>query len=607
MGQDLGQNTEQMHGVAACLRDVSLGHQPISPFSGTLGGGDRFGLSPKVRLDLVSRGEATLTRAWPILPASLYRRFVETGDRAQFEARYFQRRQMLNDLVLAEIVEGKDRFISAIEDGALLLCEEGGWQLPAHNRQERGGRTLSLPDPEQPVIDLFAAETAAQLATLVHVLGKALDAQICHRIDRDIHLRVLQPYLERSFWWMGNDGGQMNNWTAWCTQSVLITAFLGSSSLPDRNAIAKQAATSLDAFLAEYGPDGACPEGITYYRHAALCLSGALRILDLGTDGGMAPILASPKVRNMMDYVHFAHFQDEKFANFGDAGAVMRGSYAQMFIAGKMVRSPELCHFAKQQNAAFPPTPEIHDFSLFNRLAELQTEVDLNAAPIVPVAQKEGYAKSIGMFVARRKEFTVAAKAGHNGDDHNHNDVGSVIVHKNGHPVLIDVGVETYSRKTFSAQRYEIWTMQSSFHNLPEFDGVEQRAGKAFTAQATECRFGEKQAIFETEISQAYPAEAEVRSYCRRMTLERRGKVTITDRFEGGKPATLNLMTCEMPSVNGRVVTLGDLATLHTQGAGAIEIDRIDITDARLRAAWPKQLYRLRLPFDGPELRIEIT
>ncbi len=79
--------------------------------------------------------------------------------------------------------------------------------------------------------------------------------------------------------------------------------------------------------------------------------------------------------------------------------------------------------------------------------------------------------------------LTVAAKGGHNDESHNHNDVGEFVVYCDGKPLLIDAGVETYSRKTFSPQRYEIWTMQSAYHNLPTIDGVQQAPGAAFAAR----------------------------------------------------------------------------------------------------------------------------
>jgi hypothetical protein len=46
-----------------------------------------------------------------------------------------------------------------------------------------------------------------------------------------------------------------------------------------------------------------------------------------------------------------------------------------------------------------------------------------------------------------------------------------------GRPLIIDVGVGVYTRQTFGPERYEIWTMQSSWHNVPEVDGFGQAPG----------------------------------------------------------------------------------------------------------------------------------
>ncbi|MFR2781088.1 MAG: heparinase II/III family protein [Clostridium sp.] len=74
---------------------------------------------------------------------------------------------------------------------------------------------------------------------------------------------------------------------------------------------------------------------------------------------------------------------------------------------------------------------------------------------------------STGLFIARDSRFCLAVKAGDNDDSHNHNDTGSFTIYKDGKPLFADIGVETYQAKTFSPQRYEIWTMQSAYHNLP--------------------------------------------------------------------------------------------------------------------------------------------
>jgi len=53
-------------------------------------------------------------------------------------------------------------------------------------------------------------------------------------------------------------------------------------------------------------------------------------------------------------------------------------------------------------------------------------------------------------FEGSKPGLYVAAKGGHNAESHNHNDVGNFIVYADGYPALIDVGVETYTAKTFS-------------------------------------------------------------------------------------------------------------------------------------------------------------
>ena len=99
-----------------------------------------------------------------------------------------------------------------------------------------------------------------------------------------------------------------------------------------------------------------------------------------------------------------------------------------------------------------------------------ESEVTDFAKTAAPAAPHDVWYPSVGILVSRRGAYALGGKAGSNADSHNHNDVGSVTLYRDGRPLLIDVGVETYSKKTFSPQRYEIWTMQSGWHNLPQFD-----------------------------------------------------------------------------------------------------------------------------------------
>src|SRR4029434_622139 len=89
------------------LVEILLARDQWHPFP-TLKERDRWQeLSKQVTNRLIALGEASLNKALPPLPATLYLGFSRTGNRSDFEAVYFERRVMLQNLVLAECVEGK--------------------------------------------------------------------------------------------------------------------------------------------------------------------------------------------------------------------------------------------------------------------------------------------------------------------------------------------------------------------------------------------------------------------------------------------------------------------------------------------------------------------
>jgi hypothetical protein len=223
------------------------------------------------------------------------------------------------------------------------------------------------------------------------------------------------------------------------------------------------------------------------------------------------------------------------------------------------------------------------------------------------VRQEDRFLPGIGLLVARDKHFALAVKAGNNGESHNHNDVGSVILYKDGQPVLIDIGVETYTARTFSAERYDIWTMQSAWHNLPSFGGVMQRDGAEFAARDVEVTLEPQVATFTADIAGAYPAEARLRSYRRRVTMYKGRNVVIEDTHDGDLAAELSLMFAVRPELGPASLTLPGLATIALEGAGRMRLEESAVTDARLRTAWPERLYRVLVPFSGRGLRLAIA
>jgi hypothetical protein len=234
----------------------------------------------------------------------------------------------------------------------------------------------------------------------------------------------------------------------------------------------------------------------------------------------------------------------------------------------------------------------------------------------------------IQVMAAREREgapdgFFVAAKGGHNAESHNHNDVGSLIIYVDGKPVVVDAGVETYRRQTFSPQRYEIWTMQSAYHTLlPTFelagrDGVMQAPGSIYAARDVRYDVDDGAAALSLDLAPAYPEEAGVSSWNRVIRLHRDHSVEVTDAFELAsvpEAIALGLLTPCNVSVDAGIVVfaaapVGPGDSGRRTGAARLVFDatvfdviieRIEIGDARLGTAWGDHLNRVVFRSETP-------
>ena len=111
----------------------------------------------------IAEAEAALDYAWPVIKATDFMAYKQTGDRVIMENPHFDRRNHLVLFALAELKENKGRFLPQITNGLFAICEETFWGLSAHMPHHT--YTLEdIPMPNENYIDLFAAETAEKLA-----------------------------------------------------------------------------------------------------------------------------------------------------------------------------------------------------------------------------------------------------------------------------------------------------------------------------------------------------------------------------------------------------------------------------------------------------------
>lgn len=576
--------------------------------------------------DAAALGRSYLHYTYPQLSAADFLDFTVTGNRVRYEEKYFARRHALDALVLAECVVDTGEFLPDIINGIFCICEESGWQLPPHNSYKRDTPQLPLPDATKPVLDLFACETAAILATVSYLLGEQLDGfspVIRKRIRYELETRVFGPYLSRHFWWMGNGEEQMNNWTVWCTQNILLAVFLTETEDSLRRRTVEKACRSIDCFLAEYGEDGCCDEGALYYRHAGLCLFNTLEILNAVTCDHFAGLYLESKVRNIAAYLMNVHVQDKYYVNFADCSPVPGRCSAREFLFAWRTENREMMTFAvKDFMGGLPQTLLLPaENNLYYRLQNAFTLKEIFAYADrmsgTAVAYADIFYPSTGLFIARDDVYFLAVKAGCNGDSHNHNDTGSFTIYKNGFPLLIDVGVESYTKKTFSPQRYEIWTMQSAYHNLPTVNGCMQKDGKTYGAADTQTRFGQESCEIRMDIAPAYPAQAGLKYYNRRAVLRKGQEILIEDTFgfaetHKEKQVVLSLMTYEKVVPESReqgdtlFLRIGDKGVMCVTGGKYMETEEIPVTDKRLQTAWEHAIYRTLVEAEGKTVTVRI-
>ncbi len=569
----------------------------------------------EIRAAFIQAARQHVGTTWERIPATVTLQFIRNGNRSNYDAINTRQREKLATLVLAEVFENGGRFLDDIANGIWAISEQTFWGSTAHLGMQRAGN--GLPDVTEPVVDLFAAETAALLAWTDYLLGDRLDTVsplVRKRIRAEVDRRIFTPALARDdFWWMGfGERKNLNNWTPWIDSNWLAAVLLLEADPRRRAAAVYKIMRSLDNFINIYPDDGASDEGPGYWDRAAASLFDNLELLR-GATSGRVDIYGSPLVRSMGQYIYRVYIKDQYFIPMGDASAKITPDAELVYQYGKRIGDPVMQGFGAllaQRRGPYHPGSS----SPGRILPALLIAKEIATATAAEPLPGSVWLPDLQLMAARSTPNSgaglyVAAWGGHNGQSHNHNDVGNVIVYGDGKPVLIDVGVETYSAKTFSAQRYEIWTMQSAYHNLPTINGVMQGAGREF--QAKDVTFNEtaNRITFSADIAAAYPAEAGVRRWQRRVTLDRKTPaVELEDSYEltqWREPARLSLMTpLRVDTSRPGEVRLGGRYVL-TYDAGKVNaaVEEIRVSDERLRSVWGDGLERLVLTPRGTALR----
>ncbi len=547
--------------------------------------------------EIIKRAEADLPLEVPACPASLYHRFVTDGNRALYEERYFRRRTIALELALAEAYEKKGRFTEKLVDVVWAIMEESSWTVPAHlNMYSPSHGHLGLPavydERRLHAIDLFSASTAAILA-LVYLYDKEeLDAYspvICEKLGYTVRDRQIKPFINCVFHWMGLLGNPVNNWNPWVISNILFTAAVFAEDDYELKFIVGKAAECLDNYTRCLPPDGGCDEGPNYWTVAGAAYFDCLELLYDITGGGF-DIYSDPFVKAMCEYESRMYIHGHRFVNYADCPQIVRPDASQLSRMGKKCGSEALVRFGDSL-AAFGDGAV--DYNCAYRM--LRNLITPDHASEISVAAVRTWIPNLKIMCARESENTgrgifVSMKGGHNAEGHNHVDVGTVIVYKNGNPVLIDPGRGEYTKQTFSSRRYELWYMQSGYHNTVSFGGVDQGIGGAF--RSTDEVYDETAGV-KMQLREAYPKEAGIVSYTRHTVLEN-DTVRITDEFELERETEtdIHFMTVSDAYIKDGAVYLCEDCVMRFDPRLSAEIEEFPVNDKGVERSWGSPVMR---------------
>lgn len=553
---------------------------------------------------LLKEGDKYLDYTWQVVKATDYLEYERSGSRVIMEKPLNENIKALMGLVIAELAEGKGRYLDQIINGSWYVTEISTWSLSAHLPAFQSSKR-TLPQQGTHVFDLMAGDLGSLMSWIYYFLQPEFDKinpAISERIKLNVQERVIEPYLSRNdMWWQALDideGQLVNNWNPWCNFNVLTALLLVEDDTSKKLQGVYKTMTSVDKFINYVKADGACEEGPSYWGHAAGKLYDYLKLLAYATDNHIS-IFEHPIVKNMGEYISQSYIGGDRWVvNFADASAKGGGDPLLVFRYGDDVHSTEMMQFAKylaERQSSFSEVVEGRD--AFRTLENLICYPTFEKQdPQLPRNTYKWYAETEFLYLKDANTF-FAAKGGYNNESHNHNDIGSFILYKEGKPLFIDAGVGTYTKKTFSNERYDIWTMQSGYHNLPQINGHDQRFGASYKSR--DVSFDPKKGAFKLDIAGAYPAEAQVNKWFRSYQVKS-GKLLIHDDFDLQQANTANIihfMVAEKPVISEGTISLG--AGLHSLTFDVNEfdasVDTIEQDDPRLSNVWGEYLYRINL------------
>ncbi|MBM7569249.1 heparinase II/III family protein [Paenibacillus sacheonensis] len=457
--------------------------------------------------EIRAEGKRLLDEPIPELSYSLFVLFEQTGNRRAFEKVYFEKRRRLNTMAFLSLLEpGDETFRSALHDILWSICNEYTWCLPAHLKHGAeidGSQRFAVDSPEwsrrerRTQIDLFSAETGFALVEILSLTESGLPPLLRSRIIEEVVQRLFKPYLLQGpyFWETAN-----HNWAAVCAGSIGSAALLLLEDSESLGEIVEKALLAMDHYLAGFGEDGACLEGVGYWNYGFGYFVYFADLLNKRTRGAV-DLLRDGKARQIASFQQKVYLDGGLTVNFSDANP-----YASVQLGLSHYLAGLYPETAAPPSGLRAPYTEDHCSRWAHAFRNLLWFDPRQRGD--NWAGGDFYLPDAEWLVSRQVDesgrFGFAAKGGHNFEPHNHNDIGQFILASDGETFVCDLGSGEYTADYFGAGRYGYDCNGSQGHSVPIVDGCYQQEGRENAARDVTASIGDLLDELQFDMAGAY-------------------------------------------------------------------------------------------------------
>lgn len=446
----------------------------------------------------------------PHLTYTLYRDVQRKTDRFIYQ-RPREEKRTKTWLTALQVLCGRDEYLNLLHDYLWSTCEETVWVLPQVERWD---------------IELRVAATVFDLAEIVVGMGAKIEQRVQDRIRAEIEQRVFAPYLDHpeDYWWYKGH----NNWNGVCNGGI-GAAFLLLEEDTARLAHALEVVLAgLEVFLeAGFEADGTSTEGVGYWNYGMSNLICFAEMLRHRTNGEI-DILATDRVKTIATYPQNVMLSPGRYFSFSDCNE------KTSFEVGLVTRLAERTGVSELLAVLAEPSGISFGSGRFHTLWRNVLWWDGTRPDPIEIDDVHLNSSGVTRLTAnvpgtQKATIVVAAKAGHNGVPHNHNDVGTFVLNVDGETFLCDPERGLYDLYLKYGHDQNVFA-NSYGHSLPQINGTLQSRGAEFVGEVLGFETRDDAKSVEMELAGAYEVP-DLKSLLRTLRLSAAGEFIVEDKF----------------------------------------------------------------------------